>query len=120
MSAKRFLIVCRPPPYGASFAREALDMALACAAFDQRVALLFLGDGVLQLASGQHPEPIGQKPLDKQLGALPLYDVDELYAEADAFAARGLSADTSALPVRLLDAAAITALLNEHDVVLGF
>lgn len=120
MSAKRFLIVCRQPPYGASFAREALDMALACAAFDQRVALLFLGDGVLQLAPGQSAEQIGQKPLDKQLGALPLYDVDELYADAEAFTARGLVANDSVLPVRLLSTAEISALLTEQDIVLGF
>lgn len=118
--SKRFLIVCRQPPYGSSFAREALDMALACAAFEQRVALLFLGDGVLQLAGAQQAEAIGQKPLDKQLGALPLYDVDALYADADALAARGLSDATLALPVQALDGAGIRALLTEQDIVLGF
>lgn len=120
MPSKRFLIVCRRPPYGASFAREALDVALACAAFDQRAALLFLGDGVLQLLPAQRAEAIGQKPLDKQLGALPLYDVDEIYAEADALRARGLDASDLALPAQCLDAGAIRALLAEQHVVLGF
>jgi tRNA 2-thiouridine synthesizing protein C len=77
-AAKRILVVCRRAPYGESFAREALDMAMAAAAFDQRVAMLFLGDGALQLVAGQQARAIGQKALDKQLGALPLYDVAEL------------------------------------------
>jgi tRNA 2-thiouridine synthesizing protein C len=118
--SKRFLLVCRRPPYGAAFAREALDVALAAAAFEQRVALLFLGDGVLQLLPAQEAEALGQKPLDKQLGALPLYDVEELYVDAEALQARALDPAELALPAQPLGAAAIAALLAEQDVVLGF
>lgn len=120
MTRKRFLVVCRHPPYGSSLARAALDAALAAAAFDQQVALLFLGDGALQLLPGQAAGAIGQKPLDRQLGTLPLYDVDELYVDAEALRARGLQDAELALPAQPLSAAAITALLAEQDVVLGF
>jgi tRNA 2-thiouridine synthesizing protein C len=117
---KRFLLVCRRPPYGESFAREALDVALAAAAFDQKVALLFLGDGVLQLLGAQQAEQIGQKALHKQLGALPLYDVDKLYVDAQALQARKLEPADLALPALPLSVPEITALLDEYDVVLGF
>lgn len=119
-AAKRFLLVCRRPPYGSSLAREALDVALAAAAFDQPVALLFLGDGVLQLLPAQAAEAIGQKALDKQLGALPLYDVNDIYADAEALQARQLDDAALALPVQRLTPPEIAALFAAHDVVLGF
>ena len=120
MIKKSFLIVCRRPPYGESFAREALDMAMACAAFDQSVAMLFIGDGVLQLIAGQHGEVIGQKAHDKQLSALPLYDVETLYVDAQALQARQLDSKSLALPAQALAPAEIAALLAAHDIVLGF
>jgi tRNA 2-thiouridine synthesizing protein C len=120
MIKKRFLIVCRQPPYGASFAREALDVAMAAAAFDQPVAMLFLGDGVLQLIAEQHSESIGQKAHDKQLSALPLYDVETLYVDGEALQARQLKAADLVLPAQLLGPTEISALLADHDIVLGF
>lgn len=120
MTKKSFLIVCRRPPYGESFAREALDVALATAAFDQAVAILFLGDAVMQLISPQHSADIGQKAHDKQLSALPLYDVDKLYVDAEALQARQLEVADLILPVQLLTATEISALFSAHDIVLGF
>lgn len=120
MIKKSFLIVCRRPPYGNSFAREALDVAMAAAAFDQSVAMLFLGDGVLQLIGGQRSEHIGQKAHDKQLSALPLYDVENLYVDADALQIHQLETADLILPVQLLDTAKIAELFTSHDVVLGF
>ncbi len=120
MINKRFLLVCRTAPYGAARAREALDMALAAAAFDQDVGLLFLGDGVWQLVRGQNPEAIGQKAFDKQLGSLPLYSIDRLYVDAQALDERALAPEDLVLPTQPLSSAAIAVLLKEQDVVLGF
>ena len=117
---KSFLLICRRAPYGQSLAREALDVALTAATFDQTVALLFIGDGVLQLVKSQQPAAIAQKALDKQLSALPLYDVETLYVEADALRARGLGTGDLVLPVELLDTAEIERQIEAHDVVLGF
>jgi tRNA 2-thiouridine synthesizing protein C len=115
---KKIAVVCRRPPYGSSYPREALDMALAAAAFDQEVSLLFVGDGVWQLVRGQLPT--GQKSLEKQLGALPLYDVDKLYVDAEALAARQLHPAELVLPATPLAAPELAALLAAQDVVLGF
>lgn len=120
MNTKRFLIVCRRPPYGESYAREALDVALAAAAFEQAVALLFLGDGVAQLLIKQESAAIGEKSLEKQLGALPLYDINEIFVDAAALRERGFTADELSLPARALEREAITALLQRADIVLNF
>jgi len=117
---KSFLLICRRAPYGQSLAREALDVALTAATFDQQVAMLFLGDGVLQLLKGQQPAAIAQKALDKQLAALPLYDIEMVYVEAEALQQRGLALSDLALPAQALSADAIAEQINMHDVVLGF
>jgi len=117
---KSFLFICRRTPYGNSLAREALDVALTAATFDQTVAMLFMGDGVLQLLASQNPVAIGQKAFDKQLAALPLYDVNTIYVDADALSARGIETSRLNLPVQLLNAEQIAAQIAAHDVVMGF
>ncbi|MET0380012.1 MAG: sulfurtransferase complex subunit TusC [Spongiibacteraceae bacterium] len=117
---KTFLLICRHAPYGNSRAREALDVALTAATFDQPVTMLFLGDGVLQLLRDQQPAAIAQKALDKQLAALPLYDVETIYVEAAALLARGLDSADFALPVQVLTSEQIARQIDTHDVVLGF
>jgi tRNA 2-thiouridine synthesizing protein C len=120
MTQKMFLIVCRRPPYGESFAREALDVAMAAAAFDQQVAMLFLGDGVTQLRAQQESGEIMQKSLQKQLSALPLYDVTDIYVDAEALSERGLNTSALSLPAKPLDRYDIAALLARCDIALNF
>ena len=117
---KKIAVVCRQPPYGSSLAREALDAAMAAAAFDQQVSLIFVGDGVWQLCRQQQPEAIDQRSFEKQLALLPLYEVEQLFADVDALRARGLAADDLSLPVKLLEPQAVATLLRQQDVVLSF
>lgn len=120
MNTKRYLIICRHPPYGESYAREALDTALATAAFDQPVALLFLGDGVMQLLNAHDGTAIGEKSFEKQLSALPLYDINTIYVDARALQQRGFTTADLSLPAQTVNDLEITALLKTHDVVLNF
>ncbi|MDX9874092.1 MAG: sulfurtransferase complex subunit TusC [Spongiibacteraceae bacterium] len=119
-TAKRWLLVFQRPPYGSALAREAVDVALAAAAFGQQVSLLFLGNSVWQLLPNQQGDAIGHKDFDRQLGALPMYDIDQFFVAADALTARGLAATDLVLPVTVLEPAAIAPLLASHDIVLSF
>ncbi len=120
MEASNILISSRHAPYGSSLAREALDVALTYAAFDQAVALLFLDDGVLQLLPEQAPDAATQKNVAKILQSLALYDIENVYADADAMQQRGVTAANSVLPVTAVNAAAIEALIAQHRTVLSF
>jgi tRNA 2-thiouridine synthesizing protein C len=120
MIQKLFLIVCRRPPYGESFARAALDTAMAAAAFDQKVMILFFGDGVTQLLKHQDSSAIAQKSLEKQLSALPLYDVNEIYVDAAALYERGIDASDLSLTATPLNSKDIAALLARSDIALNF
>ena len=74
--AKSMLLICRQSPWSGSGARETLDIALAGGAFDLPLALLFLDDGVLQLATAQQAAAIQQKDLSANLRALPMFGID--------------------------------------------
>ncbi|HET8850610.1 MAG TPA: DsrE family protein [Marinobacter sp.] len=88
------LIVVDQAPYSNWNGREALDMALSLAAFDQPVALLFTGPGVNWLRSGQNPGRIEQKSVEKQLAAAGIFGVEALYADQTACDRYQLNAET--------------------------
>lgn len=113
---KSLLIISRQAPWSGPGAREALDIALAGGAFDLPVGMLFLDDGVLQLAVGQTPQALQQKDLTANLQALPMFGVEALYACAHSLALRGLS-ETS-LDVERLDSDALRTLIDRYDQVI--
>lgn len=115
--ARSMLVISRQAPWAGTAARDALDIVLAGAAFELPVSLLFLDDGVLQLAAGQQPERLQLKDLQANLRALPLFGVETLYVAARSLGERGLRVEQLALEVQCLDDAAIGALIATHDQV---
>ena len=120
MSETSFLIINRRAPYASNHAREGLDAALTAAVFEQPVAMLFLSDGVYQLLENQNPSSIGQKNLSANLQVLPMYDIEKLYVCEQALAERGLSKAQLVVPVEVLDADGINALIKQQHRVLTF
>ncbi|MDH0303667.1 MULTISPECIES: sulfurtransferase complex subunit TusC [unclassified Pseudomonas] len=115
--AKSLLIISRQAPWNGPGAREALDIALAGGAFDLPLGMLFLDDGVFQLAAQQQPDALEQKNLAANLQALPMFGVEELFACGYSLARRGLDGGSLSLPVEVLDDAALTALIARFDQV---
>jgi tRNA 2-thiouridine synthesizing protein C len=117
--AKSLLIISRQAPWSGPGAREALDIVLAGGAFDLPIGLLFLDDGVFQLATQQDAKALQQKDLSANLQALPMFGVEQLFVCADSTAQRGL--DPSALSLeeaQVLAANEITALIDRYDQVI--
>lgn len=115
---KKILFIQHKAPYGSESPSETLDAALVCAAFGQAVSLLFQGDGVWQLLPEQQGQALDRKTLIAQLGALPLYDIEQVYADAASLHDRGLSAEQLGLPVTLLESEALRELLAAQEAVL--
>ena len=113
------LIVFRNPPYSDSLARAGLDLALAAAAFEQPLSVLFMGEGVLQLLSDQDTSDLGVRNLGKTLASLPLYGVETLHVDARSLATFGMT--TACLPdnCEVLDSKAVNALMQQHDHLVG-
>ncbi|MFK7976360.1 MAG: sulfurtransferase complex subunit TusC [Halioglobus sp.] len=118
-SSHTIIAVIRQSPYGSTRARTALDIVLAAAAFEQPVSVLLCGEGVLQLIPNQNGDGLGVKTMSKQLASLPLYDIEHIYAEAEAIERYGIETVNAPLPVTSIAAKEIQQLLVEHDHVIG-
>jgi tRNA 2-thiouridine synthesizing protein C len=120
-SPKRIGFVMRQAPYGNSLAQDALDTVLASAAYEQCISLIFLADGVFQLLPAQNSHSIGQKNLEKQLSALGLYGVEQIYVCQTSLRERGLSvAALSLASAKPLEPLALAELLHTQDCLLSF
>jgi tRNA 2-thiouridine synthesizing protein C len=85
------LFIFTQAPHNNPQAREGVESLLASAAFDQQPAVLFMGQGVLQLVpQGEQP---GAKNLNKMLQALELYGVEHIYICRDSLATYALTPD---------------------------
>ena len=117
---KRLLLVIRHAPYGRALSAGALDFALAAAAFDQDIRLLFMDDGVFHLLDHQHPADIGQKSAQATLASMPLYDIETFHVDAQSLADRGLAPSALAGSLELVEPADLAGFMDGHDQVLGF
>jgi tRNA 2-thiouridine synthesizing protein C len=117
---KKFMFVNRKAPYGTVYALESLEVVLIAATFDQDCSLVFLDDGVYQLAKGQNTKAIGVKNFSPTFRALEDYDIEKLYVERESLEARGLTEDDLMVPVAVLSSAQVGELMASQDVVLSF
>ena len=125
---KRIMYVNRRAPYGTAYALEALDVMLAGAVFEQEVSAVFLDDGVYQLKRDQNPAVLKMKDFSKTFGALPDFDVMNLYVEAESIQQRGMTErdlievprDDDSNAVTLISSSALSSLMDRQDVILQF
>ena len=113
--SKSLLVISRQAPWSGPSAREALDIVLAGGAFDLPIGLLFLDDGVFQLAPNQDAKAVQQKDLGANLQALGLFGIDAVFACEHSLAARGLTHPVNAQP---LNNEQISQLIDRYDQVI--
>ena len=131
---KHFLYLNRRAPYGTIYAWESLEVVLIGAAFDQKVSLAFVDDGVFQIVKGQETGEIGMKNFSPTYSALGDYDVTQLYVEQESLEARGLSID-DLMPlkwededddwaekdsIRIVSRSELAKIIADQDVVFSF
>ena len=131
---KKFMYLNRKAPYGTIYAWESLEVVLIGAAFDQEVRLLFVDDGVYQLVKGQDTAGIGMKNFSPTYRTLGDYEVKSIYVDKDSLESRGLTQDDLVQIawedweteeeieniVEVVDAARISELMEESDVIFSF
>ena len=117
---RRIAFVTRRAPHGSIFAQEALEVVLLGAAFEQRVRVVFMDDGVFQIKRGQDTEALGVKNFARAFSALQMYDVERIVVERESLQMRGLDVSDLIIDVEVLDAGQIALMLGDSDVLLGF
>lgn len=115
---KKILFIMQHSPYGNTRAREALDAALACAAFEQPVQLLFTDDGVWQLLPDQQASTVGNKDIGKMLGALAYYDINAVFTDSTALRTRNLTPADLAIQTTAVETDAMRQLIHAADCVI--
>ena len=117
---KKLLLICRRAPDGNPLARAALDVALAAAAFDRPLSVLFMDDGVWQLLPGQSASSIDAKSVRATLDSLPLYDIEQFHVCGESLEDRGIELNTLPGELVALDSATLGPFIESHDQVLSF
>lgn len=117
---KKFMFVNRKAPYGTIYALESLEVVLITATFDQDVSLVFMDDGVYELAKGQQTKGIGIKNFSPSYRALEGYDIEKLYVDQASLDQRGLTQADLLVPVEVLDDQQMGELMAQQDVILSF
>lgn len=118
--AKNLLVIVRHSPYGSSLGKASLDTALAAAAFDQPVSLLFMGDGVLQLCADQDSQAIGVKNIGRLLASLPMYEIEQVYVDAEATKRYNMDLANAPVATQMLDGTGMRQLMSRCEHLLGF
>lgn len=80
MKTKRFVVVITKGPVGTEAGSLGLDAALAAAAFDQDVTVLFKDEGLLQLIQNQESKLMGNKSTLANFGLMKMYGVTRVWA----------------------------------------
>ncbi len=117
---KQLTIIFRSNPAYNSKGREALDLAMLSASFDQHVKLIFLDEGVFNLVKGQSPELLGGKDYISTLKALPIYDIDDVYACEKSLSVNLLEKEELLIDLIIVTPGRISALIDAADEVLVF
>ena len=117
---KKFMFLKRKAPYGTVYALESLEVVLIAATFDQDVSVVFMDDGIFEIAKGQNTKAIEMKNFSPTYRALDGYDVEKLYVERESMDARGFTEADFVVPVEVLSANELGQLMAEQDVVLSF
>ncbi len=93
------VITRAPLPY--SHAIGSLDAVLAAAVFEHSVAVVFWGEGILQLVS-QKRTPEQPKAVSAQWGMAPDYEITELYVVEENAKQMNLDLSSLVLPVKVI------------------
>jgi tRNA 2-thiouridine synthesizing protein C len=114
------MITIRHSPYGSSLPRAGIDTALAAAAFEQRLSVLFMESGVLCLLPEQHSREVGARDLGKLIASMPLYDIETFFVDAEAVSRFGIELDQLPPQAQLVDRQHIHELMQAADQLLSF
>jgi tRNA 2-thiouridine synthesizing protein C len=86
---------------GADF-KEAIDLGLVCAAFDQQVNLVFVDAGINNLINGQTASKLNDKNHVDIIKGLEFYDIENVYLEKESLDKTCLKMDDLMPSVKLI------------------
>ena len=117
--AKKYLFIQRKSPCDGLQGQELLDAALMTAAFEQKLTLLFMDEGIFMLQKNQQSESRLDKHLVKTLNNLSSYGIDTVYVDKQSMADRGINENDLLIDSKMIDTNFIQDLLDQQDIILS-
>lgn len=118
MTPAHLVFVFRTPPYSTPTAQEGMDALLAAAIFDQRITMIFMGDGVFQLSRNQ--SPVSGRNQMKMLQSLAMYDIDQIFVQSTALHERGMDSEDLNINCTTVSDQAIHQMISGASHILNF
>ena len=116
----KIMFVNRNAPHGSIYAWEGLEVILIFGAYENELGAAYVDDGVFCLKKGQDTSAIGIKGFLQTLPVLEDYGCEKIYVDKESMEKRGLTTDDFAIPVEVVDSAALGKIMAEQDVLLPF
>jgi tRNA 2-thiouridine synthesizing protein C len=117
--AESTLVLITRPPYGLEEAFAGLRLALAMAVNGMKTSVIMTEDGVYNSVSSQNSDAV-KMPSNKE-ATVELYDFDvPVYVVKEDLEARGIQESALFEGLKVVAAADIKRLVEEHDVVTTF
>ncbi|GAB55036.1 tRNA 2-thiouridine synthesizing protein C [Glaciecola punicea ACAM 611] len=107
-------------PYSTSDATDSLEAALAATNIGMQVVYIFVGDGVYQLLKAQQSTLISHKSIYKKLSALPMFDVELIFAQTSALTTYHISLNDISFAVSPISDAQLVQICAKATQVLVF
>jgi len=104
---------------GADF-KEAIDLGLVCAAFDQQVNLIFVGDGLYNLIANQSIANLKDKNHVDILKGIEFYDIENIFVEHESLSNKNLKLEKLIDNVEVKSTAEILELNLNADNLVNF
>jgi len=120
LNNKSIAIINSKAPYSQTSGKDALDVALIFASFEQKVSLFFQGDGVFQLIKDHDGTAISQKDYLKTFAAFEFYDIEDVYVCQQSLTERSLLHSFNIEQVVILNDNDFAIKLAQHTTVLRF
>ena len=115
-----YIIVNTKSPFSNFIAQESIDLSLAFAAFERKVSLLFIGEGVFQLMKNIDAAKNLRKNFSSILSALDVYDIENIFVSKESLKKYNLKVDDLYVPPKVVADDEIKKLIESHEKVLSF
>ncbi|EIJ69874.1 MULTISPECIES: sulfurtransferase complex subunit TusC [Pasteurellaceae] len=118
----KLAFVFRHSPHGSTISREGLDALLAASAFcdENKLAVFFIDDGVLNLLPHQQPEIILQKDFISGFKLLDLYDIEQRYICSESLNDLGLINQALVINCEKIDRTLFLQKLQKFEKIITF
>ena len=119
-TVKTIAILNASAPFSSNSGKDALDLSLIFASYEQPLSIFFHGDGVYQLINNQSAKSIDAKDYLKTFSAFEFYDIENVYVCETSLQKRSLPINFHIENVQILSPHNFAEKLAQHSIVFRF